>query len=318
MDNLLLVAALEYAEIGWSIFPTRSIDGEPYHKNGKLITPLAKSPYTKRGLHDSSTDPEQIRAWWSKYPDAGIGLNCGASKVFSIDIDNHLVGKESGLSYFMSLGIPHDKAWQSLTPSGGIHLIYSDPNGIGRTSTDNNRQVDQRGVGGYVILPPSSIFVINTVKKMEVVDGEDVTTLEMVKEKRAYTKIRDWTGSPMEITGSYLNLLNKNKGRKNIEVDFTSYASNISKKDEERVFDAMRTMPVEIAHDRDAWVAIGMSLRVFGERGWKAWNWWTNKYFEEKPESRRKDKVEYYWNSFNGEGYRINTIFHYRNRGLNG
>lgn len=306
-------AALEYAQnFNWYIFPTREVDGKEYRNSeGKMTIPIAKSPYTTRGLHDSSSDLEQIRKWWTRWPHAGIGLDCGKSRVFSIDIDNHRVGEKSGLEFFMGLGVPHARTFQSLTVSGGIHLIYSDEDGIGRTKTDNKTQIDQRGRGGYIVLPPSVITVISTVEKVETVNGEEVTKIEMVKEKRAYTKIGDWSGKPMKITLSYLKLLNQGKESKVFELDFEEYLDGISKQDIERVFQAMRTMPVDVAHDRGDWIAIGATLKMFGKRGWKAWEWWTNKYLEEKLDSNRVGTLERTWNGFNRFGCRINTIFYH-------
>ena len=313
MNNSLLEAALEYVnDFGWYIFPTREKDGEEYrNQDGKMVVPIAKSPYTGRGLHDSSNDPEQIKMWWKKWSHAGIGLDCGKSKLFSIDIDNHRMSEKSGLEFFMDLGVPHGGAYQSLTVNGGVHLIYSDREGIGRTRTNNTNQIDQRGRGGYIILPPSVITVISTIEKVETVGGEEVTKIEMVKEKRAYTKIGNWDGSPMEITPTYLKLLNKGKESKVFDLDFEEYLEGISKQDIERVFQSMKTMPVDVAYNRNDWIAIGATLKLFGERGWKAWSWWTNKYLKEKPNSNRVGTLEKTWNGFNRFGCKIGTIFHH-------
>jgi len=47
MDNNLLNKALEYADMGFAIFPCREIDGMPFtDKKGRIKVPRAKSPYT--------------------------------------------------------------------------------------------------------------------------------------------------------------------------------------------------------------------------------------------------------------------------------
>src|SRR3954454_8599027 len=71
MTNML-DEALAYAEAGLPIFPCNP----------------DKSPATAQGLKDASTDPEQIRRWWTPSPNAMIGMPTGeASGVFAIDPD---------------------------------------------------------------------------------------------------------------------------------------------------------------------------------------------------------------------------------------
>ena len=67
----LLAAALWYAEQGMPVFPC-AVGG--------------KRPLTKHGLHDATTDLEQIRRWWTSVPQANIGLPTG-HRYDVIDID---------------------------------------------------------------------------------------------------------------------------------------------------------------------------------------------------------------------------------------
>ena len=73
MDNEFLNAALGYAAQGLYVFP---------------IKPRGKTPLTNHGFKDASTDPEQIRAWWTRWPDANIGITTGkASGFWVLDLD---------------------------------------------------------------------------------------------------------------------------------------------------------------------------------------------------------------------------------------
>ena len=57
--NILLAAALTYAELGYAVFP---------------CTPGGKVPLTEHGFLDATTDPARIEAWWKEQPRANIGM----------------------------------------------------------------------------------------------------------------------------------------------------------------------------------------------------------------------------------------------------
>ena len=61
-DNQLLQAALSYAEHGWPVIP---------------LKPNDKRLLLKSWSDKAMTDPEQIREWWAKTPDANVGLLTG-------------------------------------------------------------------------------------------------------------------------------------------------------------------------------------------------------------------------------------------------
>ncbi len=57
--------------------------------------PGKKKPLTKNGFRDAIKDPDQIRKWWGKTPDANIAMPTGkASGYFVVDLD---VDKEKGV-----------------------------------------------------------------------------------------------------------------------------------------------------------------------------------------------------------------------------
>jgi Bifunctional DNA primase/polymerase, N-terminal len=76
-DNISCVqSALDYAAAGIPIFPCR---------------PENKRPYTDHGFKDASTDSTLINEWWSRWPDAMIGMPTGrASGIDVLDIDNKI------------------------------------------------------------------------------------------------------------------------------------------------------------------------------------------------------------------------------------
>jgi len=148
----MLSEAIDYARRGWYVFPCRERPGQPYQKNGATLTPLEKTPYVSKGLHDATIDEEQINAWWTRFPDAMIGINAGMSGLFVVDIDKKNV---NGLDTFATWNINDTAGLHSLTPSGGMHIVFS---GKGKSSSNGKTGVDTRGEGGYFIAPPSKIL----------------------------------------------------------------------------------------------------------------------------------------------------------------
>lgn len=149
----MLEEALEYARRGWYVFPCREKPGQPYNnKNGETITPLEKTPYIAGGLNNATLDEDQIRTWWMAWENALIGINAGKSGLFVVDIDKKHV---NGLDTYSKWDINDSAGLQSITPSGGMHIIFT---GTGKSTTNAKTGIDTRGEGGYFIAPPSKVL----------------------------------------------------------------------------------------------------------------------------------------------------------------
>lgn len=121
------------------------------------VIPL--SPRTKRAMvkwkqfaRRLPTERE-VRAWWTKYPDANVGIVTGAvSNLVVIDIDP----EKGGDAFAWRKEYPTELS--SVTGRGGAHFFYSYPAGATVVHNSANRLaqgVDVRGDGGYVAAPPS-------------------------------------------------------------------------------------------------------------------------------------------------------------------
>tara|TARA_R110000850_G_scaffold270735_1_gene404040 strand:+ start:49 stop:606 length:558 start_codon:yes stop_codon:yes gene_type:complete len=133
----MLEYALRYAALGWAVFPCRPND---------------KRPATLHGCLDATTDPDQIRAWWTEIPDLNIGLACGEiSNITALDIDPRSNGHE-----FLAAAIddnePIDGVWESQTGGGGIHYLFTYGD---EANVDLAPGVEIKSDGKYIILPPS-------------------------------------------------------------------------------------------------------------------------------------------------------------------
>lgn len=147
----LLDAALVYAGRGWPVIPLHgwSLQGCTCGRRDRCPSP-AKHPHTTNGLKDASTDPKQIREWWSKWPDANVGLVTGVA--FDVlDVD----GPE-GLASFERLTAENGSPLGGIvveTGSGGRHYLF-EPQGAGNRA-GMVPGLDWRGEGGYIVAPPS-------------------------------------------------------------------------------------------------------------------------------------------------------------------
>lgn len=134
--------ALEYVITkGYSVIPV-----------GKNKRPLIEwREYQKR-----LPTEEEINHWWSKNPQAGVGIITGeVSGLTVVDIDT----KDS---IHMKRG-DFPTTYTVRTPSGGWHLYYEYDGGVVKNTArawDHLPGVDIRNDGGYVVAPPSDGYEV--------------------------------------------------------------------------------------------------------------------------------------------------------------
>lgn len=112
-----------------------------------------KKPATANGFKVATRDAAQIDAWWSENPEYNIGASPHDAGCFVLDIDG-----EAGEASFRELIATHGAlpdTYEVRTPRGGRHLWFrgSLPSSVGRMG----KNLDIRGQGGYVLLPPSVV-----------------------------------------------------------------------------------------------------------------------------------------------------------------
>jgi hypothetical protein len=149
-EDAKLQAALDYASIGWHIFPCHTVVAGKC-SCGKDCGSPGKHPATPHGVKDATTDEATIRAWWTSNPHYNIGLACGiTSHVVVIDLEKEFFGLDKPGIY-----IPQGSI-RSRTGGGGEHVFYVYPAGLEVKNSVKTlgQYVDVRSTGGYVILPP--------------------------------------------------------------------------------------------------------------------------------------------------------------------
>ncbi len=134
--------ALQHAANGWSVFP---------------LVPNGKEPLTPHGFKDSTRDSAQIRKWWGRWPDANIGGDCGASGVTVADLDVKNGGHGPDNWEAVTRDVPHNPGFTCVTPTGGLHTIWRDSEGVASSNGQVAPNVDIKSRGGYIVLPGSEI-----------------------------------------------------------------------------------------------------------------------------------------------------------------
>jgi hypothetical protein len=103
------------------------------------------------GVNDATCNRARILAWWTRHPQANIGLATG--HVFDVlDVDGP-AGAHAIRSLAATHGL-HSSGPLVRTGGGGWHY-YLAPTGLGNVPPAGLDHVDWRARGGYVVAPPS-------------------------------------------------------------------------------------------------------------------------------------------------------------------
>lgn len=133
-------------------------------RHGVPVFPCAsgfKRPIVKGGFTAATVDVRQVETWWLRWPDANLAVPTGAASGLDVvDVDRHSDSDTGLLSFGRARDAGLLSGWSSLveTPSGGLHIYFpADPNRPQRIWQAASAQVDFRGDGGYVLVPPSRV-----------------------------------------------------------------------------------------------------------------------------------------------------------------
>ena len=135
----MLGEAKALAMRGWRVLPV----------NGKI-------PLVKNWPHLASTDDATLKEWWTRFPDANIGIATGPlSDLFVLDVDPGKGGEDSLRSLETTFG-PLPDTIEVLTGGGGRHYYFRHPRiPIGNSASQLGSGLDIKTEGGQVVAPPS-------------------------------------------------------------------------------------------------------------------------------------------------------------------
>lgn len=153
-ENQNLAAALHYAERGFRIVPLwPTHDGRCGCQRGASCEAAGKHSPLRGWQRLASSDPHELRRWWSRWPDAGVGAVLDGETCV-LDIDPRSGGNES----FAALVREHGELPETLTHrsgGGGLHYFFRAPCTM-KSVCAAAAGVDVLGRGHLVVLPPSN------------------------------------------------------------------------------------------------------------------------------------------------------------------
>ncbi|WP_350309471.1 MULTISPECIES: bifunctional DNA primase/polymerase [unclassified Corynebacterium] len=135
--------AIDYARRGLAVLPLKPRDKMPIHAAGG-----------QGGFHQATTNPDQIRAWWSQHPNANIGARPPAGCII-LDVDPGNGGATTWAATVPDGYQPEHHTFTTRTGSGGWHAWYLLPFDRPTRSTAGDGIDLRTHRNGHVVMPPS-------------------------------------------------------------------------------------------------------------------------------------------------------------------
>jgi hypothetical protein len=227
-----LAAALEVAAQNIYVFPALAAWNDATKK-------LDKKPAISGWQDAATTDPAQIRAWWTTFPAAIPGIELGRSNLFVVDLDQHHGGAD-GIKNFKEFRgeNPAPQCPTVKTPSNGWHLYFRQPEGEHLTNRTGTLPAgcDCRGNGGWTVGPgavfgpwqwvgdarkiaaagPVPGWILSAVKARKSEYSPGSTVSETGKRERAYGEAA--------LTSAASNVAASQTGRRNSELNTAAFS----------------------------------------------------------------------------------------------
>ena len=246
VQSNLLTAALEYCERGWSVFPL-----------------IGKQPRIDwKDYQTTRASKEQVTAWWTKDPGAGIGLALGpVSGVVRLDADGSVEVPE--LPATLSFSTPNGRGWLFKYEAGVETEVL--------VKSGEHEELRLQSTGAYTVIPPSP---------------------------HPSGGVYAWTGTspPVELPASLKSRLRESRAGRLIAELERELSSTSDAPAAEVVYEALKFIPA--ASDYDTWLQVGMALRSLGEDALKVWDDWS----KGCPDKYREGACELKWVTFSSNG----------------
>lgn len=268
--------ARRYAGVGFAVLPLHSmVDGAC--SCGQDCPSPGKHPHLRHGVDEASRDPLVIEAWFTRWPDANIGIATGPeSGFFAIDVDPRNGGDETLEHLTSQHGQLPDTATAE-TGGGGLHYLFKwddrrrPPGKLGKG-------VDVKGDGGYIVVEPSNH-----------------------KSGKAY----GWRADANPLEGGEIAAAPDWIFEASPAAAATGTLAGTGHLPPSRVLELRSALAYLDADDRDTWIRVGIALKsTSAPQAYGVWTEWSQQSEKFDPAGQRKT-----WATFNPESLNVESIF---------
>ncbi len=233
--NLKLESTLKYSSWGWSVIPLHSVkDGKCTCKDGAKCGKPGKHPILSWiEFQKRRATPEEIRAWWTKWPWANVAIITGlVSGIIVLDVDG-----EQGVETLRKNRYAVPITARTGTGGGGWHHIFNHPgfecrNFAGKTGKTILSKVDFRADGGLIVAPPSIHLSGKPYEWIATPEEENIKDapswlLDLIRDQEKDSTKKTWKGHTSPIAASE----DPTKAARYFLEKFVSEASNGNRND---------------------------------------------------------------------------------------
>lgn len=143
-----------YLARGWPVFPVFGVRNGRCACGAPSCASPAKHPIPREGFKAATADASRVAEWAHRYPGCNWGIATGHAGLFVLDVDPRHGGDEALAALERVHGaLPHTVRF--LTGGGGQHVLFIGPD-LPCSSGLVGEGLDVRGVGGYIVAPPST------------------------------------------------------------------------------------------------------------------------------------------------------------------
>ena len=261
--------ALKYAALGWFVLPVWNVDpngncrcGRRGHADGHRPGKHPHGVLAPQGLNNATNDPEVIREWFTRDPEAGIGIQMSRSGLVALDVDP----RNGGDSTLEQLEAEHGVLYsdcQATTQGGGLHRLFRVAPGTSYSKT----------LGAGIDLIHSTYICVEPTR------GE--------------SGVYRWVPGHNPLQGAEPSappaLLQPDAASKYSLVERGGVPVATA-----QTFEDLRSALEYIsADDYDTWVKVGLALKPYGESGYAVWVDWsaTSKKFSAVDARKKWDRA---------------------------